>query len=117
MKYIVLAYESKLDFEARNGQGRYWAAWRAYIDWILQAGIVESMHLLGADYTATTVRVRDGKRQLYDGPYSETSEQIGSCFVIEAADLDRALEWAEKCPAAAWGAVEVRPLMDNILPR
>ena len=71
------------------------------------------MHALLEDYTATTVRLREGKQQLHDGPYADTDEQIGGYFVIEVANLDRALEWAELCPAAASGAVEVRPVMQE----
>jgi signal transduction histidine kinase len=115
MRYIILAYEPPNDFEARSGRGRYRAAWRAYIDSMYRAGIIESMHALLADYTATIVRTRDGRRQLHDGPYADTTEQLGGYFVINVANLDRALEWAEKCPAAASGAVEVRPLMQDRL--
>lgn len=117
MRYIILTYESPEDFAARSGdvgddKGRlpYWAAWHASIDAMFQAGIIESMHALLGDYTATTVRLRDGKLQLHDGPYADTSEQIGGYFVIDVSHLDRALEWAELCPAAKTGAVEVRPL-------
>lgn len=70
----------------------------------------ESMYALLADYTATTVRIRDGKRHLHDGPYADTAEQVGGYIVIDVANLDRALEWVEKCPAASSGAVEIRPL-------
>jgi hypothetical protein len=119
MKYLILTYESKDDFEARCGnearQGQYWSARKAYIDSMSHAGIIDSMHALLEDYTATTVRLREGKRQLHDGPYADTDEQIGSYFVIEVANLDRALEWAELCPAAASGAVEVRPLDQIVL--
>jgi len=110
MKYLILAYQSKDDFEARCGneaqQGQYWSDWKAYIDSISHAGIIDSMHALGEDYTATTVRLRQEKRQLHDGPYADTDEQIGGYFVIEVANLDRALEWAELCRAAASGVVE-----------
>ena len=58
---------------------------------------------------ATTVRQRDGKRQVQDGPYAETKEQLGGYYEIEVADLDTALDWAARCPAASTGAVEVRP--------
>ena len=92
---------------------QYWSAWNAYIDSMSQAGIIDSMHAVLEDYTATTVRWRGGKRQLHDGPYSNTDEQIGGYFVIEVAHLDRALECAELCPAAASGAVEVRPIMQE----
>lgn len=110
MRYIILTYEPPQDFEFRSGEGRYCAVWRAYIDSMARAGIIESMYALLADYTATTVRIRDGKRHLHDGPYADTAEQVGGYIVIDVANLDRALEWVEKCPAASSGAVEIRPL-------
>jgi hypothetical protein len=60
---------------------------------------------------STTVRLRDGQRVVHDGPYADTKEQLGGYFVLEVPDLDPALEWAARCPAAAAGSVEVRPLL------
>src|SRR5262249_26483053 len=97
------------------GEIQYWAAWQAYIDALHQAGVVESLHRLLPDYTATTVQRRDGRLHLYDGPYAETSGQVSGCLVIDVFNLDPALEWAELCPAAASGAVEARPLMQDCL--
>jgi hypothetical protein len=62
--------------------------------------------------TATTVRVRDGEPALTDGPFAETKEQLGGFYVLECANLDEALGWAAKVPAADTGSVEVRPVMD-----
>lgn len=62
--------------------------------------------------TATTVRVRDGERLLTDGPFAETKEQLGGFYVIEAENLDEAIEWGAKIPGAQNGCVEVRPVMD-----
>ena len=62
--------------------------------------------------TATSVRVRDGKRLVTDGPFAETREQLGGFYVIEAGSLDEALDWAAKIPGALTGSVEVRPIMD-----
>jgi hypothetical protein len=59
---------------------------------------------------ATTVRTANGKTQVLDGPYAETKEQLGGFFMIEAPDLDAALSWAERCPGAAHGVIEVRPI-------
>jgi hypothetical protein len=56
------------------------------------------------------VRVASGKRQVTDGPYAETKEQFGGYYLIEVADLDSAISWASRCPAASHGVVEVRPL-------
>ena len=62
--------------------------------------------------TATSVRVRDGKRLITDGPFAETREQLGGYYVIEAKDLDEAIGIAERVPPAKFGTVEIRPVME-----
>jgi hypothetical protein len=62
--------------------------------------------------TATSVRVRDEKRLVTDGPFAETREQLGGYFLIEAKDLDEAIGIASRIPASRWGTVEVRPVME-----
>ena len=62
--------------------------------------------------TATSVRVRDGKRLVTDGPFAETREQLGGYYLIDANDLDEALDIAERIPPARWGTIEVRPVME-----
>ncbi len=62
--------------------------------------------------TATSVRTRDGKQVITDGPFAETREQLGGYFLIEAANLDEAIEIAGKIPAGRWGTVEIRPVME-----
>jgi hypothetical protein len=62
--------------------------------------------------TATSVRVRDNKRLVTDGPFAETREQLGGYFLIDAKDLDEAIGIAEKIPAGRWGTVEIRPVME-----
>ena len=66
--------------------------------------------------TATTVRIRDGKRLVQDGPFADTKEQLGGYFVIEVPDLDAALEWAARAPSAACASVEVRPVLPPMAP-
>jgi hypothetical protein len=61
---------------------------------------------------ATSVRMRDGKRLVTDGPFAETREQLGGYFLVDAADLDEALAIAERIPGARWGTVEVRPVIE-----
>ena len=61
---------------------------------------------------ATTVRVRDGKRAITDGPFAETKEQLGGFYIIEAPDLNGAIEAATMCPGAKLGSVELRPVME-----
>ena len=65
--------------------------------------------LQGVD-TATTVRVRDGKTVLTDGPFAETKEHLGGFYIVEAKDLDEAIEWAAKIPDVVRGSIEVRPI-------
>ncbi len=60
-------------------------------------------------YRATTIRQQHGQRHVQDGPYAEAKEQLGGYYVLEVPDLDKALEWAARCPAASTGVVEVRP--------
>ena len=60
---------------------------------------------------ATSVRLRGGKRQITDGPYAETTEQLGGYYIIDVPDLDAALAWAARCPGASHGTMEVRPIM------
>jgi hypothetical protein len=63
--------------------------------------------------TATTVRVRDGKTLVTDGPYAETKEALGGFYLLDVQDLDEALELAAKIPGAQWGAIEVRPIWEQ----
>ncbi len=62
--------------------------------------------------TATTVRVKNGKTQVLNGPYAEVKEQLGGYLLIDAPDLDAAISWAARCPGAKHGAIEVRPIWE-----
>ena len=112
MKYTILIYESDADFSARTDESRkaaYWGAYRAYTQALTEAGIMAGGAPLEPAHRAAIVRQRDGKRHVQDGPYAEAKEQLGGYYVIDVPDLDKALEWAARCPAASSGAVEVRP--------
>jgi hypothetical protein len=78
---------------------------------IQQSGNFRAGKQLQPVATATTVRVRDGKRTVTDGPFAETREQLGGLYLIEAKDLDEALAIAERIPAARVGSIEVRPIV------
>ena len=112
MKYIMLIYETDADFQARTNENRetYWAAWRAYHKALVDAGVLVGGNALQPVSTATTVRSRAGRRQVQDGPYADSKEHLGGFFILELPSLDAALDWASRCPAAAGGAVEVRPV-------
>jgi hypothetical protein len=112
MNYSILVYESDADLAARNDPvkaGPYWAAYRAYSKALSEAKIFVAGAGLQGPEIATTVRLRDGKRHVQDGPFADTKEKLGGFFVISVANLDEALLWASRCPGAATGSIEVRP--------
>ena len=112
MQYALMIYESAEAFATRNSgtDEPYVASWRAYYKALVQAGIYVGGDPLHVPDTATTIRQKDGKRHIQDGPYANTKEQLGGFIIVELKSLDEALEWASRCPATSSGAVEVRPL-------
>jgi hypothetical protein len=114
MQYMLIFSETEEDFASRSDPeraGEYWGGWSAYIGAMAQAGIVVNGDGLEPPHTATTVRIRDGKRTIHDGPFADSKEQLAGYFVIEVPDLDAALEWAARSPAASTASVEIRPVM------
>src|SRR5690606_25003970 len=85
------------------------AAFQAYAQALDEAGVLVSAEVLQPSSSTTTVAIRDGSVQVQDGPFADTREQMGGTFVVDVPDLDAALAWAEKCPAAQWGTIEIRP--------
>lgn len=85
------------------------AAFHAYAEALDQAGVLVSAEVLQPSANSTTLTLGHGKLQVQDGPYADTKEQLGGTFVLEVPDLDAALAWGEKCPAAQWGTIEIRP--------
>jgi hypothetical protein len=115
MQYLLMIYSNedgwvKLTPEQKD-QGM--AAYMAFNEALTQAGVLKGSNRLGQSSTATTVRIRDGKQQVLDGPYADSKEQLGGYFLIDVPDLDAALSWAARCPGANHGIVEVRPLWHN----
>lgn len=88
------------------------AAWIAYSEALVAAGVWVSGEALHPTVTATVVRMRDGSMVTADGPFAETKESIGGYEIIDVADLDEALSWAERCPVHPHGLVEVRPVFE-----
>jgi hypothetical protein len=86
------------------------AAYSAYTEALKQAGVLAGSNRLQPTSAATTVRVANGKSQVLNGPYADAKEQLGGYYLIDVPDLDAALSWAARCPAASYGAVEVRPI-------
>ena len=110
MQFAILLYESPDAFADRAGDGAaaYWSAWAAYFGALGER--TRSGACLKAPQTGARVRVDAAGRQVQDGPYADTKEQLGGFAIIEADSLEDALGWAERCPAASSGAVEVRPV-------
>lgn len=112
MQYMVLIYvdESGMQDLTASQIGEELAAYGAYGEALRKAGVMVSADRLQPAASATTVRVANGKTEVLNGPYAETREQLGGYYQIEVADLDAALSWAARCPGAAHGTVEVRPV-------
>lgn len=85
------------------------AAFHGYAKALNDAGVLHSAEVLQTVASATSVSLKNGSLQVQDGPFAETREQFAGIFLIDVPDLDAALAWAEKCPAAQWGTVEIRP--------
>lgn len=114
MQYVLMNYVNEAGFAALTPgqQEQRVAAFMAYSEALTKAGIVKGSNRLQRSSAATTVRVSNGKSQVLDGPFADSKEQLGGFFIIDVPDLDAALSWAARCPAASFGAVEVRPLWD-----
>jgi hypothetical protein len=84
-------------------------AFQAYASALDEAGLLVSAEVLERSDATTTVSQREGEYIVQDGPFADSKEQLGGSFVIDAADLDEALDWAKRAPSVAWGHVEVRP--------
>ncbi len=114
MQYAILVYETDASMNARTDeqqQAAYWGAYSAYSQALAEAGVIAGGAALHPEQTATTVRLKDGQRHVQDGPYADTKEQLGGFFIIDVPNLDVALDWAARCPAASNCGVEVRPVL------
>lgn len=112
MQYLLLLYVNEGGFAAltKEQQEQGVAAYGAYSEALTKAGAIKLSSRLQGSSAATTGRVANGKSQVLDGPYADSKEQIGGFFLIDVPDLDAAISWAARCPAASHGVVEVRPL-------
>jgi hypothetical protein len=110
MKYALLVHQPKEVFEHRDDKAAI-AAGRAYGEALQAAGIFVAGAGLDSPQTSTTVSVRDGKRHVHDGPYAETKEFLAGFGIIDVPNLDAALGWAARHPAAGFASIEVRPIV------
>ena len=113
MEYLLLIYDSEAGFAkmSKTDMDAMYADYGKFTQSIQESGNHRAGQQLQPVATATTVRVRDGKRVVTDGPFAETREQLGGFYLIEAKDLDEALAIAERIPSARTGSIEVRPLV------
>lgn len=112
MQYLLMIYSDEKAFASRTPEQmkQGMAAYEAYSEALKKAGVWVGGARLADTDTATTVKVRDGKPQVQDGPFADSKEQLGGYYLIEAKNLDEAIAWASRCPGASHGTMEVRPL-------
>jgi hypothetical protein len=114
MRYLCLIYEDEQQWttmpaaESEAVMGEYFA----FTDAVRASGQLVAGEALHPTHTATTVRVRGGRLSTTDGPFAETKEQLGGFYLVEARDLNEAIQIASRIPAARSGAIEVRPVVD-----
>lgn len=114
MRYLCLIYEDHKAWEAmpKSQRDAGMAEFFAFTDSIKKSGHYIGGEALQPVQTATLVRVRSGKVSTTDGPYIETKEQLGGYYLINAKDLNDAIQVASRIPSARWGAIEVRPIWE-----
>lgn len=116
MKYLCFCCEDEKSLDALSESE--WRALReetyAYVDTMREKGQLVDARPLKSASMATTVRVREGRLSTTDGPFAETKEQIGGYFLVEARDLNEAIQIAALWPAARFGSVEVRPVEEEL---
>jgi hypothetical protein len=114
MKYLCLIYdeEKKLEAMPKSEGEAFMGEYFAFTEGIKQTGHYLGGNALQPVQTATTVRVRNGKVSTTDGPFAETQEQLGGYYLIEARDLDEAIQVAARIPSSRIGSIEVRPIME-----
>jgi hypothetical protein len=114
MKYLCLIYGREAD-DAQLGTPERDALMAEYGAFMSRFGAhIQGGEELAPTASASTVRVRGGKMSVTDGPFAETREQLGGYFLIEAADLNQALQVAAGIPTASTGCVEVRPIVEHL---
>jgi hypothetical protein len=114
MRYmlVLIGDESQYAGWSEEDIRRDMQRWDEYTKQLVGAGAFVSGEGLSPSVSATTLRVENGERIVTDGPFAETKEQIGGFYVIEAKDLDEAIDWAAKVPSVDYGVIEIRPVMD-----
>jgi hypothetical protein len=115
MKYMLLIYDRENDWlnMSESEQQKVIGDYRQFTEQIKATGQWVAGFQLHRTAAATSVRVRNGKRQTSEGPFADTAEQLGGYYLVEAKDLDEALGLAERVPSARFGTIEVRPIVER----
>jgi hypothetical protein len=114
MQYLLLIYgnEQAMLSAPKEASTQMMAAYTAYTQALRSAGVLQGSNRLKPTNTGSTVRTAGTKTEVLDGPYAETKEQLAGYYLIDVPNLDEALSWAARCPGAAHGAIEVRPVWE-----
>ncbi|HEY9227727.1 MAG TPA: YciI family protein [Gemmatimonadaceae bacterium] len=118
MQYLLLIYNNEQNWLGLSEADRASISteYRTYTESIAKSGHYKGGNALQPTTTATTVRVRNGKRATTDGPFAESREHLGGYYLVDAKDLDEAISLAERIPGAKYGSIEVRPIMNMAMP-
>ena len=113
MQYLCLIYDNEQVFQnlGEDERNQVFGEYGAFTESIRESGNYVAGDALQPTSTATTVRIRDGKTLVTDGPFAETKEQLGGYYLVDAKDMDEALKIAERIPSARYGSIEVRPVV------
>jgi hypothetical protein len=113
MRYLLLIYtEEPTEMPPADVMAGQMEAYDAFSNEVRDRGLFEAGEALHPTTSATTVRVRDGETVTTDGPFAETKEALGGFYLVNAKDLDEAIELAAKIPGAMHGSIEIRPIFD-----
>jgi hypothetical protein len=110
MRFMMLIHHDETALAAAPEE--LWAEYGAFNQALAKAAGAASGERLQPSSAATTVRQREGKTDVLDGPYADTKEQFAGYFFVEAPSLDEAIAWAKRCPSSKYGSIEIRPVMD-----
>lgn len=113
MRFMMLIHHEEPALAAAP-QKELWADFAAFNEALNKAGSGMATGVrLEPSSAATTVRRRDGKTDVFDGPYADTKEQLAGYFFITVTDLDEAIAWAKRCPSSKYGSIEIRPVAEG----
>lgn len=114
MQYLLALYQDESTWPQMTPQQQEQgvAAYMAYTEALRSAGVLKGSNRLRPSASATTLRTTSGKAQVLDGPFADSKEQLAGYYLIDVPDLDAALSWAGRCPAATHGVIELRAVWD-----